>query len=36
VPLEQLQPRCPGNGAAVTFGVASPVHNPLIGPAHAP
>jgi hypothetical protein len=36
VPIEGLSTRCAGQGVVVFYGMAKPVHVPLIGPAHQP
>ena len=35
-PIEGLSTRCAGQGLVVFYGMAKPVHVPLIGPAHHP
>jgi hypothetical protein len=35
-PIEGLSTRCAGQGVVVFYGMAKPVHVPLIGPAHQP
>jgi streptogramin lyase len=36
IPIEGLSTRCAGQGVVVFYGMAKPVHVPLIGPAHQP
>src|SRR5271155_235078 len=36
IPAEALSTRCAGQGVVVFYGMAKPVHVPLIGPAHQP